>query len=102
MRGAFAFQEEFDIPVIGLPGTIDNDIFGTDFTIGFDTAVNVAMECAYGGRSRALPDHVAVIAIRSCRLSAFSCQLLVRLRRISCQAHQKKPLYRSRRAYLTC
>jgi len=41
MRGAFAFQEEFDIPVIGLPGTIDNDIFGTDFTIGFDTAVNV-------------------------------------------------------------
>ncbi|MEQ9187336.1 MAG: 6-phosphofructokinase [Cryomorphaceae bacterium] len=45
MRGAKLFQEEHDIPVIGIPGTIDNDIFGTDFTIGFDTAVNVAMEC---------------------------------------------------------
>ncbi len=45
MRGAKIFQEEYDIPVIGLPGTIDNDLFGTDFTIGFDTAVNVAMEC---------------------------------------------------------
>lgn len=45
MRGANFFQSEFNVPVIGLPGTIDNDIFGTDFTIGFDTAVNVAMEC---------------------------------------------------------
>lgn len=45
MTGAKIFQEEFDVPVIGIPGTIDNDIFGTDFTIGFDTAVNVAMEC---------------------------------------------------------
>jgi 6-phosphofructokinase 1 len=45
MRGAKVFQEEYDVPVIGLPGTIDNDLSGTDFTIGFDTAVNVAMEC---------------------------------------------------------
>lgn len=45
MTGAKIFQEEFDVPVIGIPGTIDNDIFGTDFTIGFDTAVNVAVEC---------------------------------------------------------
>jgi 6-phosphofructokinase 1 len=42
--GLNIFQEEFDIPVIGLPGTIDNDIFGTDYTIGFDTASNNAME----------------------------------------------------------
>ncbi|MEE9372034.1 MAG: 6-phosphofructokinase [Saprospiraceae bacterium] len=43
--GAKVFTEEYqDIPFIGLPGTIDNDIFGTDFTIGFDTAVNTAME----------------------------------------------------------
>ena len=37
-------KNEFDIPCIGLPGTIDKDIAGTDFTIGFDTAVNTAVE----------------------------------------------------------
>ena len=44
-RGAQKFANEFDIPCIGLPGTIDKDIAGTDFTIGFDTAVNTAVEC---------------------------------------------------------
>src|SRR6476620_4281380 len=43
-RGANVFASEFDIPCIGLPGTIDKDIAGTDFTIGFDTAVNTAVE----------------------------------------------------------
>ena len=43
-RGAQIFSNEFDIPCIGLPGTIDKDIAGTDFTIGFDTAVNTAIE----------------------------------------------------------
>ena len=43
-RGAQIFSNEFDIPCIGLPGTIDKDISGTDFTIGFDTAVNTAVE----------------------------------------------------------
>src|SRR5450432_872318 len=43
-RGAKIFSNEFDIPCIGLPGTIDKDIAGTDFTIGFDTAVNTAVE----------------------------------------------------------
>jgi 6-phosphofructokinase 1 len=43
-RGAVAFSKEFDIPCIGLAGTIDKDIMGTDFTIGFDTAVNTAVE----------------------------------------------------------
>ncbi|MDZ7741583.1 MAG: 6-phosphofructokinase [Bacteroidota bacterium] len=38
--GAKIFEEEFGFPMIGLPGTIDNDLFGTDFTIGFDTAIN--------------------------------------------------------------
>lgn len=42
--GAQIFSEEHGIKVIGVPGTIDNDIFGTDFTIGFDTALNTAME----------------------------------------------------------
>lgn len=42
--GAKIFNEEFGIKVIGVPGTIDNDIFGTDNTIGYDTALNTAME----------------------------------------------------------
>lgn len=42
--GAKIFYEEFGIRVIGVPGTIDNDIFGTDNTIGYDTALNTAME----------------------------------------------------------
>ena len=43
-RGADIFSREFDTPCIGIPGTIDKDIAGTDFTIGFDTAVNTAVE----------------------------------------------------------
>lgn len=42
--GAHKFYEEFGIPMIGIPGTIDNDLYGTDLTIGFDTAVNTAIE----------------------------------------------------------
>jgi 6-phosphofructokinase 1 len=43
-RGANAFFHEHNIPAVGLPGTIDKDLAGTDFTIGFDTAVNTAVE----------------------------------------------------------
>lgn len=43
-KGATVFFEEYGINVIGVPGTIDNDIFGTDNTIGYDTALNTAME----------------------------------------------------------
>ncbi|MGC6422580.1 MAG: 6-phosphofructokinase [Flavobacteriaceae bacterium] len=42
--GAMIFQKEFDIPVIGIPGTIDNDISGTQFTLGYDTALNTVIE----------------------------------------------------------
>ncbi|HUR30881.1 MAG TPA: 6-phosphofructokinase, partial [Saprospiraceae bacterium] len=42
--GAIKFYEEFGIPTVGIPGTIDNDLYGTDYTIGFDTAVNTAIE----------------------------------------------------------
>ena len=42
-RGAQIFSNEFDIPCVGLPGTIDKDMAGTDITIGFDTAVNTAI-----------------------------------------------------------
>jgi len=41
--GASIFSHEFDVPVIGIPGTIDNDLFGTDATIGYDTASNTAV-----------------------------------------------------------
>jgi 6-phosphofructokinase 1 len=43
-RGAKEFSDETGIPVIGIPGSIDNDIYGTDYTIGFDTALNTALD----------------------------------------------------------
>ena len=45
LTGARNFGMEFDFPVIGLPGTIDNDLYGTDATIGYDTTMNTIMEC---------------------------------------------------------
>jgi 6-phosphofructokinase 1 len=42
--GAKIFYEEFGVPTVGCPGTIDNDLYGTDYTIGYDTAVNTALE----------------------------------------------------------
>lgn len=42
--GAKIFGEEFGLPIIGIPGTIDNDLYGTDYTIGYDTAINTAIE----------------------------------------------------------
>ena len=44
LTGALRLHEEFDFPVVGVPGSIDNDISGTDFSIGFDTAVNTAVQ----------------------------------------------------------
>lgn len=43
-KGAAQFSSEFNIPFIGIPGTIDNDITGTEYTIGFDTALNTVVE----------------------------------------------------------
>ncbi len=43
-RGAVALAEAGDIKVIGIPGTIDNDVYGTDYAIGFDTAINTALD----------------------------------------------------------
>jgi 6-phosphofructokinase 1 len=42
--GARILAQEFDFPIVGIPGTIDNDLFGTDYTIGYDTAVNTVVE----------------------------------------------------------
>ncbi|MEN8186955.1 MAG: 6-phosphofructokinase [Bacteroidota bacterium] len=42
--GGMIFNKEYQFPVIGIPGTIDNDIFGTDYTVGYDTALNTALE----------------------------------------------------------
>lgn len=45
LTGAMTFAQEFDFCCIGLPGTIDNDLYGTDNTIGYDTTMNTIMEC---------------------------------------------------------
>lgn len=42
--GASVFHNEFKIPIVGIPGTIDNDLYGTDFTVGYDTAINTATD----------------------------------------------------------
>lgn len=43
--GARIFAQEYNVPIIGIPGTIDNDLWGTDTTIGYDTALNTIMHC---------------------------------------------------------
>ena len=43
--GARQFAQEFNVPIVGLPGTIDNDLWGTDATIGYDTSLNTIMDC---------------------------------------------------------
>ena len=45
LTGARIFAQEFNFPIVGLPGTIDNDLYGTDTTIGYDTALNTIMGC---------------------------------------------------------
>ena len=45
LTGAKTFGDEFNIPCIGLPGTIDNDLYGTDITIGYDTTLNTIVDC---------------------------------------------------------
>ena len=45
LAGARVFAEEYNVPCVGLPGTIDNDLYGTDSTIGYDTALNTIVEC---------------------------------------------------------
>ena len=45
LTGARIFATEFNFPIVGLPGTIDTDLYGTDKTIGYDTALNTIMEC---------------------------------------------------------
>ena len=45
LSGARQFASEFDFPIVGVPGTIDNDLNGTDHTIGYDTALNTIMWC---------------------------------------------------------
>lgn len=45
LAGAQTFAKEYDVTCIGMPGTIDNDLYGTDYTIGYDTALNTIMDC---------------------------------------------------------
>ena len=54
LSGAHEFAGEFDLPIIGIPGTIDNDMTGTEYTIGFDTAINTVIEAVDKLRDTAL------------------------------------------------
>lgn len=62
--GAKLFSQEHGIPVVGVPGTIDNDLFGTDFTIGYDTAINTVVEAVDKIRDTAMShDRVFVVEV---------------------------------------
>ncbi len=64
LTGALKLHEEFEFPVMGVPGSIDNDISGTDFSIGFDTAVNIALDAIDRVRDTAYShDRVFVIEV---------------------------------------
>ena len=72
-KGAKALHDEFGISVIGIPGTIDNDISGTDYTIGFDTAVQTAMEAVDKIRDTAQSsDRTFLIEVMGARSSSIA------------------------------
>ena len=71
LSGALALYEEHEFPVIGSPASIDNDIYGTEFSIGFDTAVNTALEAIDKIRDTAYShDRVFVVEVMG-RLNGF-------------------------------
>ena len=55
--GGLIFSEEFNLPVIGIPGTIDNDLYGTSHTLGYDTALNTATDAIDKIRDTAISHH---------------------------------------------
>lgn len=72
-KGALALATENNFPVIGIPGTIDNDISGTDYTIGFDTAVNTAVEAVDKIRDTAASnDRTFLIEVMGARASSIA------------------------------
>lgn len=72
-KGAIALNEDFGVPVVGIPGTIDNDISGTDYTIGFDTAVQTAIEAVDKIRDTAQAnDRTFLIEVMGARSSAIA------------------------------
>jgi 6-phosphofructokinase 1 len=72
-KGAIALNAEFKIPVIGIPGTIDNDISGTDYTIGFDTAVQTAIDAVDKIRDTAqASDRTFLIEVMGARSSSIA------------------------------
>lgn len=87
LKGAHALSEESDIKVVGIPGTIDNDLAHTDSTIGFDTATNVAMHCIDNIRDTAsshdrlffvevMGRHTGFIALRSAIATGAICVMV--------------------------
>ena len=63
LTGARIFAQEYNFPIVGLPGTIDNDLYGTDTTIGYDTALNTIMECVDKIRDTATSHDAGFLAL---------------------------------------
>lgn len=72
-KGAIALNKDYNVPVVGIPGTIDNDISGTDYTIGFDTAVQTAIEAVDKIRDTAQAnDRTFLIEVMGARSSSIA------------------------------
>ncbi len=83
-RGGHVLDHTFDLPVIGVPGTIDNDIPGTDWSIGFDTALNIAIDAVGKVRDTAT-SHGRIFVIE---VMGRSCGLLAIQSGIACGAEE--------------
>lgn len=83
-RGGHVIDHVFDLPVVGVPGTIDNDIPGTDWSIGFDTALNIAIEAVGKVRDTAT-SHGRIFVIE---VMGRSCGLLAIQSGIACGAEE--------------
>lgn len=83
-RGAACIEQEWQIPVIGIPGTIDNDIPGTDYSIGYDTALNVAVDAVDKVRDTAT-SHGRIFVIE---VMGHECGMLALATAICCGAEE--------------
>lgn len=100
LRAARALVEEYNYPVVGIPGTIDNDLYGTDMTIGYDTALNTVMAAVDKIRDTAMSHDrmffvevmgrdAGFIALRSCLSSGAEAVVIPEIETNIDQLHQK-------------
>ena len=108
LRGARALVDDYNYPVVGIPGTIDNDLYGTDMTIGYDTALNTVMHAVDNLRDTAMSHDrmffvevmgrdAGFIALRSCISSGAEAVIIPEVETNIDELHQKLIAYTERK-----